>query len=246
MLHEGYRNMPFSKLLTVAVLLAPTVASAHLRITSPTPRFSDDRLKDRHCGAPNSTRVQANVQTRRPGSMMKLVWDRYVPHPGWIRVSFQQNGDVFRIPPVNANAANGYPEEDLTGQMDPDGSGSLIIKDRIPELANDFTFQLPDVECDNCTVQVIQMMTDKPPYTIDLNSNDIYFACVDLVLSRTAAETPDPAPTDPTPNPNNGDPADDPDTGNVSGGCSTTASTSALMVLALAGLRRRRRASNSP
>src|SRR5262245_20611945 len=81
----------------LVILVTPAVVAAHVRITSPTPR-SSDTLKDRHCGMTGGTR--ANVQTLKPGASLHLVWDEYIPHPGWFRVSFQQNGDVFEIPPV--------------------------------------------------------------------------------------------------------------------------------------------------
>jgi len=115
-----------------AILLVPALAAAHVRITSPTPR-SSDQLKKRHCGQTGSTR--ANVQIYRPGSPLHLVWDEYVIHPGWFRVSFQQNGDTFEIPPASngptgSGAASNYPTEDLTGKTDP-GTGSLILADRI-------------------------------------------------------------------------------------------------------------------
>src|SRR5262249_32799515 len=114
------------------VILGPAIAAAHVRITSPTPR-SSDQLKERHCGMAGSAR--ANVHTYKPGAPLHLVWDEYIVHPGWFRVSFQQNGDTFETPPIsngpngNGGAAN-YPTENLTGKVDP-GTGSLIIADRI-------------------------------------------------------------------------------------------------------------------
>lgn len=53
--------------------------------------------------------------------------------------------------------------------------------------------QLPDVECDNCTLQAIQVMYDKPPYVTP--GNDLYYQCADLVLRRGVAATPVPTPT---------------------------------------------------
>jgi hypothetical protein len=217
----------------LAILLAPALAAAHVRITSPTPR-SQDQLKQRHCGQTGSAR--ANVQTYKPGASLHLVWDEYVIHPGWFRVSFQQNGDGFEIPPASngingSGAASNYPTEDLTGKTD-SGTGSLIIADRIKHGTLSLDLTLPDVECDSCTLQLIQMMTDKPPYATDTTSDDIYFACVDLVLSASAPDHP---------------PGGDGSDGAGSGGCSATASPSALLALAALGLvrtgalRRRRR-----
>ncbi len=50
---------------------------------------------------------------------------------------------------------------------------------------------LPDVECDNCTLQLIQVMSDKPPWGPG-GGNDIYYQCADLVLSRDAPAEPAP------------------------------------------------------
>ena len=217
--------------VVVAMAVVPAIAAAHVRITSPTPR-SSDQLKERHCGATGSSR--ANVQTYRPGAPLHLVWDEYVVHPGWFRVSFQPSGDTFETPPVS-NGVNGdgvasnYPTEDLTGKTDPI-TGSLIIADRIRHGALSLDLTLPDMECSNCTLQLIQMMTDKPPYSIAATSDDIYYACVDLVLSSSAP------------------PPDAGDTGGGGGGgatgCSAAGGSSSLAALAALGLvaRRRRRA----
>jgi uncharacterized protein (TIGR03382 family) len=224
------------------VLFPAAVGSAHIRISSPTPR-STTVLKDRHCGATGSAR--ANVQTLPPGAVVHLVWDEYIPHPGWFRISFQENGDIFRIPPesngpTGGGAPSNYPTEDLTGQIDPD-TGSLIIADRIAHGTLSFDVTLPNVECANCTLQLTQMMTDKPPYSIALDSNDIYYTCVDLVLSATA---PDANPAAPDADPGNpGSPDAGSGGGGTTGGCSSSGggSSGILTVLALVLLSRRRR-----
>jgi len=218
-------------LAVFTVVLGPAVAAAHVRITSPTPR-SSDQLKERHCGLAGSAR--ANVHTYKPGASLHLVWDEYIVHPGWFRVSFQPNGDTFETPPIsngpNGNgAAANYPTENLTGKTDP-GTGSLIIADRIPHGTLSLDLTLPSMECNNCTLQLIQMMTDKPPYASDTTSDDIYYACVDMVLSNAAPAMD--AGTD-------GD-------GGTSGGCRTSGGASGLVALVLLGLLRRRRRRRRP
>lgn len=66
-----------------------------------------DHVKERHCGQTGSART--NIQTYRPGSPLHLVWDEYVVHPGWFRVSFPQNGDTFEIPPVSTGPTGAAP-----------------------------------------------------------------------------------------------------------------------------------------
>ncbi len=225
-------------LLGLGVLLAPAIAAAHIRITSPTPRSTTD-LKERHCGMTGSAR--ANVQTYRPGATLHLVWNEYIPHPGWFRISFQPSGDAFEIPPASSGkdgtgAAANYPTEDLTGKTDP-ATGSIILADRIQHPALSRDVQLPNMECNNCTLQLIQMMTDKPPYSTDTASNDIYFTCVDLVLSSTA----------PLPGTGSGDAAGAED-GDASsnGNCDAAGAGSSGGLLALAGLVARRRHRKRP
>lgn len=229
------------------VLFTASAASAHVRIVSPTPRTTSE-LKDRHCGLTGSTR--ANVQTFPPGATVHLVWDEYIQHPGWFRISFQQNGEIFEIPPesdgpTGGGAPSNYPTENLTGMTDA-GTGSLILADRIADGTLSMDVTLPNVQCDNCTLQLIQMMTDKPPYTTDTASNDIYFACVDLVLSATA---PDAAPATPDADPGNpGNPDAGGGGGGASGGCSTSGGSAGLAsgiltAVALVLARRRHRRS---
>jgi hypothetical protein len=229
--------------LALALLLVPGIAAAHVRITSPTPR-SSTQLKDRHCGVTGSPR--ANVYTTRPGAPLHLVWDEYVQHPGWFRISFQQHGDVFEIPPpstgkTGGGAASNYPTEDLTGKTD-SATGSLIIADRIPDGTLSKDIVLPNVECNDCTLQLIQVMSDKPPYTMDPTSNDIYFACVDLVLASDAPPPPDAGVgTDPGVDAGATADAGNADTGGNGGGCSAVGAPSALLALAALAVRRRRR-----
>jgi hypothetical protein len=59
--------------------------------------------------------------------------------------------------------------------------------------------KLPDEECEDCTLQVIQVMLDKLPYDPQDNgalSNDIYYACLDVVLKRKGAAASDAAVAD--------------------------------------------------
>jgi hypothetical protein len=218
-------------LLALAVLLAPAAVAAHVRILSPTPR-SSTMLKGRHCGEAGSPR--ANIAILPPGSQVHLWWEEYIVHPGWYRVSFQQNGDTFEIPPASggdtgSGAPSNFPTENLTGQVDP-GTGSLILADRIPHFVHSLDLTLPGVECDRCTLQLIQMMTDASPYDSDTS---IYFACVDLVLSASAPD----ASAGITLGPDAGT------SGNraASGGCSAGGGSAGLLVPAIAGLLRRRR-----
>ena len=139
-------------------------------------------LKQRHCGDPAAPR-QANPTVRAPGAPYTVVWYETIDHPGHYRISWSMNnGTDFFVPP-NATAT--------TVGMDP-----TVMIDLIPDVQGNFPgglgrkytqqITLPNVECSNCTLQVIQLMTDKPPYTTATTSDDIYYQCADFILTNTA------------------------------------------------------------
>jgi MYXO-CTERM domain-containing protein len=231
-------------LLVLLLLGVSGTAAAHIHITFPlgrTDSLTGNDQKEQHCGA--AVGRTARVTQFQPGQTITVTWAETIDHPGWYRIAFQPDGEVFGIPPAS-NGPNGlggaanFPTLNQEG-LDPINN-SIVLKDRIPDgtLSTDITF--PNMECANCTLQFIQVMIDKQPYTEDLASDDVYFNCADITLS-SAPLPPDAGPGDPDAgtggNNNGGD-------GEVSGGCST--STPAYPIgLALLGLAlaRRRRAS---
>jgi len=240
--------------VVLALLVAPVgLAEAHIHLLQPMSRQTDaqgDPQKEQHCGSPTLTRTPARTTNYLPGQTVMVMWSETINHPGWFRISFQPNGDVFRIPPAsngdrtdamgNPQPSN-FPTEDLTGMTDPDGTGSLILKDRIPDGMSSFEITLPTTECTNCTLQFIQVMTNSASYSTDALSDDIYFNCADIVISASA---PDAGPTatdvDAGVDPGGGGPR----SGTETGGCSAGGGAgwpAMLALLGLVGWRRRRR-----
>ena len=218
--------------LVVAVaLLVPSVAGAHIKLMYPPARTT--MLKNRHCGDPAAPR-SANPTVLLPGSSLTVVWYETIEHPGHYRISFDNDGTDFFVPPNTTATTVGM---DPTVMMDliPDVQGNFPVQGRRYEQ----TITLPNIECTNCTLQVTQLMTDKPPYTTTLTSDDIYYQCADLILSAAAPPMVDAGVP-------NGDAATT-DPGNSSGGCQTSrgAPGGALIVvggaIGLVLARRRRR-----
>ncbi len=151
----------------LSVLATPVLAEAHLRLTDPLPRYGDSQ-KAGPCGVANGVRA-GNVYTFAPGETITIKWNEFINHPGHFRISFDADGDDDFVNPAGYDDLNSAPS---------------VLADGIADKAGgDYTYDitLPDVECDNCTLQVIQVMTDKPPYG---DGNDIYYQCVDLVLTK--------------------------------------------------------------
>ena len=173
-----------ARALTIAsVLGAGLVASqaaAHIALKSPTARSNDQvQLKVGPCGQTTNART-GKITVFKPGQTITVTWDETINHPGHYRISFDPNGTNFPNP---------------KSFTDMDGGVNVLV-DGIPDktgvapIAYTQQVTLPNVECSNCTLQLIQVMTDKPPYDPSPAGNDIYYQCADLVLTNSDAGIP--------------------------------------------------------
>ncbi len=156
--------------LFVIVISLPMEARAHLDMTSPVSRYGPDTLKTGPCGVAGGER-SPNINYFEPGQIIDVEWDEYVNHPSHYRIAFDEDGDDDFVDPATMQE---YDSNDAV-LLD-------AIKDDSPTSLYRVSVTLPDVECDNCTLQLIQVMYDKPPYVVP--GNDIYYQCADLVLRR--------------------------------------------------------------
>jgi uncharacterized protein (TIGR03382 family) len=221
--NEGF--MRSFALALALVAAAPTVAAAHIQLSGPLPRTLEQ--KQPNCGLATSTR-SANPTVYAPGETITVSWNETIDHPGHYRIMFDVDGE------------DGFP---LPVTLDDQFDG--VLANYIPDMVGGAYTQevtLPDLECENCTLQLIQVMKAAPPFTVD----DIYFQCADIALRVGGG--PDAGPGD-GPDAGPGDPGDD-DPGNppdAVGGCSAGAGAggpATLVVGILAGalgIRRRRR-----
>ena len=199
-----------------ALMAAPAVASAHIRLTSHASRYGDEQ-KSSPCGRTGGERG-SNVYTYAPGETITVAWDEYINHPGHFRVAFDADGDDDLLDPASPD--DSYTNDAVLLDDIPDASGSYAVE-----------ITLPDVECDQCTLQVIQLMTDK--LGNGYGNDDVYHRCVDLVLTRDGAPAGPDAGADPGPGPKAAE-----------GGCRVAADAGSgsglLLLFAMAALRRRR------
>lgn len=213
--------MSARRAIAAALLLAAGPAGAHVRLVTPTSRYGDE-MKVGPCGRLAGTR-SANVTTVAPGQALRIIFDELIDHPGYFRIAFDPAGDGALAPPTTVD--NG-----LTWSNPP---GVMVLADHIPDAATGLTHgvvdvTLPDLECSTCTLQLIQVMTDKPPFD---GLDDFYYQCADLVLTSTpgAASPPSAPPAMP------------------SGGCDSPGSDGGLLgLLLLAALALTRRGRGRP
>jgi hypothetical protein len=207
-------NAPRARLIGVAALMAfawATPAQAHIIMVGDiVSRGGDEKLSP--C---DGAKGKGPVYTFEPGATIKLQLMEPVAHPSYFRISFDNDGDdgfvePASIKPIDPTRACPFDADDHCGESDycnvvsSAGAATVLWDDLNPHLAADakamsWNIKLPDIECENCTIQVIQVMEDNefhgaycPQGSCPNAKNsleDIYHRCIDIKLQRGATNS---------------------------------------------------------
>jgi len=206
---------PFNKLvlgsnMALAITFASVLASAHISIDdggTHRSRYPAGEQKNGPCGRLNGTRG-TNVYTYEPGQTVTVKVKEVIPHPSYFRFAFDTDGDNgFKMPasikpidptrPCPFNAADLCTASDLynTPEVLPnmDYLAPHLSSQLPPNGIHTFQVTFPNVECTNCTLQLIQVMEDvihgaynpTPGHPADSYVEDNYRQCIDIVLKRS-------------------------------------------------------------
>lgn len=170
MLHKS-----FGLLAALAVTFGAAEASAHIKLNAPAPRYvyASDGQKVGPCGSGTES---GDITEFAPGDQIMVEWQETVNHPGYFRISLDPDGGDDGL-------------EDPTDYDDFDSAN--VLEENIPDnggAAFSRLVTLPNVECEKCTLQLIQVMTDKPPWGPE-GGNDIYYWCADIKISGSVPPT---------------------------------------------------------
>ena len=157
-------------------------------------RYGIGEIKAGPCGREDGERG-SNIYTYAPGETFTLSWVEFVGHPGFYRIAFDDDGDDdFKDPasiiPAGRSCTAG---ETYCGTNDFYNNKTVLIDDfgRHEDAPHGKRYSvdvtLPEKECDNCTLQIIQIMSEasKAPYDPSASgADDLYYQCVDLVLKK--------------------------------------------------------------
>lgn len=153
--------------LTLVTAMAwSTAASAHIEIVLPQSRYGPEMIKDAPCGHPDNPPGEAEPHVYQTGEVVTIVVDEFVAHEGHLRVAWAQNDEDF----VNVTAFDdfdNFPGVLMDNIIDDAGMKQFVIE--VP---------MPEQECDNCTLQVIQVMYDGNGF----QEEDLYYTCADITL----------------------------------------------------------------
>ncbi len=163
----------------VAAALSLSLASeakAHIRLDSPEARYAytSNGQKTGPCGSGSLT---GDVTVVAPGQTLLVEWTETINHPGHFRISIDTDGgDDGLVDPTDFD--DFYVAPTVLADNIEDNGGSTFSQE----------ITIPNVECELCTLQLIQVMTDKPPWGPE-GGDDIYYWCADLRITTEVPPT---------------------------------------------------------
>jgi MYXO-CTERM domain-containing protein len=185
--------------MVAGVLLVAQTAQAHIDLDRASTHKSRAGgglfdMKEAPCGVASAPR-SANVYTYKPGSTITIEIAEYIPHPGYFRIAFDEDGvDGFETPVSITGESGDCAGDPKCGPgMEDYCNNDAVLWDNLnrhtsaeAQATYTWTVTLPNVECANCTLQIIQVMDDLDIHGAAYPSDDIYYSCIDLVLSNDA------------------------------------------------------------
>jgi hypothetical protein len=180
--------------LALAVALAlcagTSTAHAHFRLLKPTSWIVEDGLGDPQksgpCGTSSGTPTNA-VTTFKPGETITVEWAETIPHPGHFRIAVARERSELMDPDIEVDDSCNYAPGSVGNEppVYPVLLDNLYPRDN-PGFGETFTQEvtLPDMECEKCTLQIIQFMTEHAHPCI-------YYHCADIAIVGDGSGTPD-------------------------------------------------------
>lgn len=158
----------------LSLLVISSLAWGHARMMNPVPRNNNAGIKNGPCGGLARSATPMVIQG---GTMMMFQWEETINHPGKFLFSLSTTGNdqnfaLMAMVPDDQNLGNNLPHRFQAQVM------------------------IPNINCPNCTIQMIQSMEENPAVP------SFYYSCADvsIVAQGAPVPTPPPAPS-PTPTP---------------------------------------------
>ena len=153
---------PKNKAVAFFVAISATQSLAHARLKPTgklTPRNEESGLKTAPCG--DAVIDAAKRVTLSAGETITVEWEETINHPGSFKISF---------------APNGTSEFVLLKEVADTQDGPVTFGDPATYHQYSTTITVPDVTCNTCVMQLIQVMTDRTPPTF-------YHSCADVKIT---------------------------------------------------------------
>lgn len=155
--------------LAACSFFAASTAEAHILLDDPAPMTDNDNAKQQPCGcvlgsADLPCSAAFETTTYAPGQQITVTFVETVDHAGEFRVAFSPK------PPSEVTEED-FETSDIQVTIPDEQAGGL----------ESVTITLPDTPCEECTIQLRQLMTGAP--------NPYYYSCASISIVEGAGPT---------------------------------------------------------
>lgn len=150
------------------MIFTSSICWGHARLTSPTPRNNNAGIKAGPCGGLAKSAVPTIVQG---GQMLTVQWEETINHPGRF---------IFSLSPANDI---GFESQVLATIVDNQNAGVALPHRYQAQI------MMPNMNCPNCTLQMIQSMEENPA------APSYYYSCADINITTSSVPPTNPPPT---------------------------------------------------
>lgn len=183
--------------LSLLALFAPVEASSHFYLMEPTPTLTQDERgnpqKAEPCGGTKSgSTPPTNVVTPvKGGAQFHIKIKETVYHPGHYRVALA--GQPLDLPadPETVTRETEKGPRSVSAKIDPNprppvlADGLFVHTERVPPgHIWETDVRIPNIDCENCTLQVIQWMAD---HSFNPEGGYTYHHCAELKITADPA-----------------------------------------------------------
>jgi hypothetical protein len=176
-----------------AVMALPAVTSAHFILMQPKGWIDENQLGDPQkmgpCGgtSANPGNPTAVVTAMTGGEMLHLHVKETIYHPGHFRVALAVL-DRAELPadPEDVTREGSRGPISVSGKIDPNPKPPVLVDglwehhERKPAQEFETDVKLPNINCDHCSVQVIQFMEE---HGVNTDGRFTYHHCADLKIT---------------------------------------------------------------
>jgi hypothetical protein len=175
------------------LLAAPAVAPAHFILMQPKSAIVENALGDPQKAGPCGVKAEAPgtptgaVTAMMGGELLRVHVKETVYHPGFYRIALSVL-DRAELPADPEDTTRDSPRGPISvsGKVDPNPKPPVLVDglwmhhERKPAQEWETLVELPNINCEHCTVQVIQFMEE---HGVNKDGRFSYHHCADLKIT---------------------------------------------------------------
>jgi hypothetical protein len=175
------------------VLAAPIVGQAHFILEAPASAIVENQLGDPQklgpCGGASKDAGTATnaVTAVTGGEMLHVKVKETIYHPGHFRIALAvlDRAELPIDPEDTTKDVNGKPWS-VSGKVDPNPKPPVLVdglwehQTRVPGQEFETDIKVPNINCDHCSLQIIQFMENHP---VNPDGRFTYHHCADLKIT---------------------------------------------------------------